>query len=88
MPAIRDQQQPIKHAEVMGNSRHVPNAEAFASGAAECRGDEQPGSDPGKAGNSDLWKRRRPNQPTQDGEGIAVVQPAFGPKVFHARSLP
>ena len=68
VPAIRNEQQPVKRREIMRQPGDVAETEAFHAAAAERGGEHQCWCDPGEAGDANFWKRRRQQNSCDDGQ--------------------
>ena len=68
MPAIGNQQQPIKGCQIVREAPDVTNAKAFASLRPERGSHHESGRYPRQAGDSDFGKRRGQQEPRNNGE--------------------
>lgn len=66
-----DVQQPVKRREPEGEPGNETKAEALPAHAAERRREHQARSNPRESGDAEIGKRRREQQPRNDGERVA-----------------
>src|SRR5258706_16177078 len=85
MPAIGNQQQPVKRSEVMRETSDVTDAKAFPAGFTPRGHQHQRRGDPGQTRNADFGKRSGEGKSSDDRQRI--TREWTGPKVFQPRHI-
>ena len=87
MPPIRNEQKPVKRAQIKTESAHVTDPEAFTAALAHRRSHEETWSDPSHACKPDFLESRCQRETGQKGEREAALDKRQSPLKFHPTEL-
>lgn len=87
VPPVGDQQQPVERSEMIRQTCHVTDAEAFPPPFAQCGGQHQSRRNPRETGDADLRERDRQQQPCKDCQKVAAPQQWAAPEFIHPLQL-